>query len=301
MTSEMAVGYSVDRLSALAREMAPLMIGFCGMHALLYMATQKVTGGWRVNGTSGAAAVAYNLTTLLFHVASCSAGVRALGDGSMASLSGSMPLRLYGSSLTFMWLSSLTAGFEAYNTFVSVFVCPQGLALAAHHVVTLSLCFVSVAPYAHYYAFFFFGIANLSSVPLAIFSLCDVLRSRYGRFEASYYFFRSLFGVSFLVVRCAVWPIMSAYFWVDTLAAFQDGTVHSTFATCFLLASNVFLTGLQFMWGRKVVRGFLMLISSLYVTHEPAGCAAKDNDRRRSGTSVMLRTLSTSLAVAMGK
>jgi len=178
----------------------------------------------------------------------------------MSSLSSTANDRLYGYSSAFMTLNSLTAAFEFYNTIVSTVIVPQGAALIAHHVVTLALCFVGVAPYAHYYGLFFFGIANVSSIPLAAFTICDALRCRFPTFEAPYNHLRTAFGISFLLVRVVIWPCLSVLFWADVYAALRGGRVHHFAATAFLLIANIFLTGLQFMWGRKVWRGLLKVV-----------------------------------------
>jgi len=126
--------------------------------------------------------------------------------------------------------------------------------LIGHHVVTFGLAFIGAAPYVPFYAIFFFGLANLSSVPLVAFTLCDALRSQYPAFETPLVVNQGLFAILFLLVRVGIWPLISVVYWADTYVAASEGWVHSYPATTILLLSNVFLTGLQFMWGRKVWR-----------------------------------------------
>ena len=247
--------YTFAKVASMAGEACPLFFGLVVCHIVLYVIVRKVTGGdWEPktggsDGCSGPSIIAYNGMVLIFDVVSTLIGMCALLDGTMAGIDDSSWTRLYGYSSTFMVLCALTAAFELYNTIVSAFVVPQGAALIAHHLVTLALCVIGVAPYSHFYGLFFFGIANLSSVPLAAFSICDALRSRYPAFEKAYAHLRTAFGVLFLVVRCAAWPVLSAIFWADTYSAMRAERVHSFAATLFLLLSNIFLTGLQFLWG----------------------------------------------------
>ena len=51
-------------------------------------------------------------------------------------------------------------------------------------------------------------------------------------------------------------PIESYRYWVDALAALNgEVPVHSHAAHIFLLASNIFLTSLQFYWTSLIFRG----------------------------------------------
>ena len=81
--------------------------------------------------------------------------------------------------------SALTCAFELFNTLQSVFVFPLGPAFVLHHVVTFGLCFISTAPYVHFYALFFFGLANLSSVALAGYTVCEALERTFAAARAA--------------------------------------------------------------------------------------------------------------------
>jgi len=246
---------------------------------------RRITGGdWVPKTTSsgtGAELVAYNCVVLGFDLLSTFMGVCALLDGTMTSLFSSVDDRLYAYSALGSTLCAVTAAFEAYNTFVSAVMLPQGPALVAHHAVTLLLCGIATAPYCHAYLLFFFGIANLSSISLAAFTICDILRARYPAFEAPYNHLRTAFGLSFLVVRTGAWPVLSARFWMDSYIAVRVGRVHSYLATTFLLLSNIFLTGLQFMWGRKVWQGLLKVVMGRSTGNSSAG---KGNAGTRDST-----------------
>ena len=76
--------------------------------------------------------------------------------------------------------------------------------MIGHHVVTFGLAFIGAAPYVPFYAIFFFGLANLSSVPLVAFTLCDALRSQYPAFETPFVINQGLFAILFLLVRVGV-------------------------------------------------------------------------------------------------
>ena len=190
---------------------------------------------------------------LTFDMLSVTLPLQALFTGQIHAMSGSPYDRLHGASTSARTLCALTCAFELYNTIVSV-IYSLSPALILHHVVTGALCLISTAPFCHFYVLFFFGVSNFSSVALASYSVCETLQERYPSFGRPHALFQALFAALFLLVRVAIWPVVSLRFWVDSYIALAAGWTHSYPATVSLLLSNVFLTGLQFMWGRKVWR-----------------------------------------------
>ena len=69
---------------------------------------------------------------------------------------------------------------------------------------------------------------------------------------------RTTFGVSFILLRLIMWPILSAPFCEGSLTMLYNGTAHSPFVVAYFLAANLFLTGLQFSWGRKIISSIIM-------------------------------------------
>ena len=100
----------------------------------------------------------------------------------------------------------------------------------------------------HYYGFFFFGVVQISSVPLALADVAELLG--YPKLLAAC---RALFAISFLIVRTGMWPLVSLKFWGDTITTFRAGGRSLGPLTIFLCA-NIFLTSLQFLWTGQIVR-----------------------------------------------
>ena len=181
--------------------------------------------------------------------------LQAIRDGTLSTLAASAHERLLGYSATALWLCALTAGFELYNTAVCVFILPGGgIEFIIHHALSTMLPFVSVGPYVHAYSFFFFGLANISSVPLAAYSACEGLMVEFPQLKPAHTLLQAAFALLFLAIRCVAWPLISLRFWADTYLAVTLGWKTSLIASSILLLSNLFLTGLQFLWGSKVHR-----------------------------------------------
>jgi len=122
-----------------------------------------------------------------------------------------------------------------------------------HHVVTAMLASFCFYPFAHYYALFFIGIAELTNIPLTIYDGLKYLQAK-EQFPNVYNYSKMVFAVSFLAIRCAWWPIVSFDFWVEMFTALGAGQVHGYFVFYFFLFGNTSLTLLQFFWGSKIIR-----------------------------------------------
>jgi len=122
-----------------------------------------------------------------------------------------------------------------------------------HHVVTATLASFCFFPFVHYYALFFIGIAELTNIPLTIYDGLKYMQAK-DQFPNLYNYSKIAFAVSFLVVRCVWWPIVSFDFWVEMFTAMRTGQVHGYFVFYFFLFGNFSLTCLQFFWASKIVR-----------------------------------------------
>ena len=127
-------------------------------------------------------------------------------------------------------------------------------AFIGHHAMTALLSYFTLAPFVHYYALFFIGIAEATNFPLTFVDATKAFKSLRGAFPCANQFFRIAFALSFFAVRMIWWPIVSLDFWRLSLAALREGTAHSTFVVGTFLVGNVFLTGLQFFWGFRLVK-----------------------------------------------
>ena len=225
----------------------------CGAHVLFSIALRLLlpsTAGRRSKGgTLIADGVAYNTVVVIAQSAAALLGTSAW----FALDSGSGDERLYSAHEHFRPLLLVTASFELYNTLASVALAEWRTAVyIGHHITTLLLALLGDdPPLLHYYGFFFFGVAQISSVPLALLELAELLE-----LPLVHQVSRVAFAIAFLILRSVAWLFVSASFWRDTLAAMQYGG-RSLGPLSVFLAANIFLTGLQLLWTGRVVRGVL--------------------------------------------
>lgn len=150
-------------------------------------------------------------------------------------------------------------------------------AMIGHHLATLSLGYFGLHPYLHGQSLFFFGTAELTNIPLTIYDMFKYMKPAgwQKEYKGIFEFAKISFALSFVVLRICYWPYMSYPFWVSSLELLQSGKAHSNFVVGFFLGANVFLTGLQFLWGKSIVESALGLGAS-------TGDDYKDNKKSSS-------------------
>jgi hypothetical protein len=129
-----------------------------------------------------------------------------------------------------------------------------------HHLVAASLSYCALAPYLHMRAIFFFGVIEITSIPLTVYDVCKKFSRLGWKNGLAYQLSQGLFGLSFIAIRLVIWPCVCVPFWLQSLALLAEGRQHSTLVVVWFLFSNVLMTGLQVYWGRQVVAGVLKLL-----------------------------------------
>ncbi len=187
-------------------------------------------------------------------------------DGIAAAHRGDYTSRLYGANEPAWALCRFMIGFQLYDLLATGLVAELRKAEhLAHHSASIFTALAGAAaggPFFLYYVPFFFGFTEISSVPLAAVDLFREFPSlAKGRIGAGVNeAVRSLFGVSFLLIRCVLFPwVMLSKFWPDLAAAFGADDVRGASRAPFywMIFSSTFLTLLQFFWGGKIVRVLL--------------------------------------------
>uniref|UniRef100_A0A7S3AH86 TLC domain-containing protein n=1 Tax=Haptolina ericina TaxID=156174 RepID=A0A7S3AH86_9EUKA len=195
--------------------------------------------------------LAYNIIAIIYATYTSYVGVRAWYGGGAAAVGSSLMHRLYAHSEPMERLCIATTAYEFYNSLATVwFPEYRTAAFIGHHLTTLLLGVLSLHPFLHYYAIFFFGVASTSSIPLCLGEVFNAIGSVAARDAC-----QAVFAISFLAIRTCYWPYVSAGFWRDSLEALSKRSthVHSLAAFSFLLVSNIGLTTLQFVWTGQIL------------------------------------------------
>jgi hypothetical protein len=134
----------------------------------------------------------------------------------------------------------------------------------AHYITTVLLCMLCLLNrhygFLMYYAPFFLGVSEISSVPFAmmdLFRYSAPLKEAYPRANTNV---RVAFATLFLLIRCCYWPWVCLDFWTSMLRSATP-----LWLQIIWLSMNVCLTALQFYWASIIIRALLKMMHSYKV------------------------------------
>ena len=125
----------------------------------------------------------------------------------------------------------------------------------AHHVMTGVSMVVALHPFGHPRANIFFGLTELSTIPLEVIDLFkgfEGLRKQYPTTDTAC---KAAFALSFLGLRVGLVTWASVSFQQDLYQLYVTGTAHSQAVVVFSSLSNAFIVCLQLYWSTLIVKG----------------------------------------------
>lgn len=152
-------------------------------------------------------------------------------------------------------------GFMVFDT-ACLIAARAGPEFYVHHVLVLilanfGLMYDENTWYMLYYGVFFFGVSEVSSIPLGF---VDMFRGNKQLAEAYPKVcdnVRTLFAVSFLILRIAYWPFVMYDFSINFFPRLGEMYWAPAFA---FGATAVLLTVLQWFWGFLIIKGIIKLV-----------------------------------------
>lgn len=130
-----------------------------------------------------------------------------------------------------------------------------------HHGVTalLSLSGLLTGPdgFLLYFAAYFLGVSEVSSVPLALMDLFKQNKTLAADFPVINEMVRVSFAVLFLVIRCCYWPFVMVDFW---RSSFEVREQIPTATLILWYVASLGLTCLQYFWGSLIVKGVIKMV-----------------------------------------
>jgi flagellar basal body-associated protein FliL len=200
-----------------------------------------------VNLSLGIMGIHYELSRLLHsHHSSSSSYNTNDDDDSINKITGYTPLRYF---------ATIQIGYQLWALPIGILFVNEQSSMIVHHIAVI--CVASTSTFLtcgfRYFIPFFYGVIEISSVPLSIMNAfrnrvdwMEMYPSLYGRI-------RLLFGITFLIVRVLLW---TPFYWEFIVLAVMlwRGSVGSTkvILGVFIVASIV-LTLLQYFWAGKIV------------------------------------------------
>ena len=136
------------------------------------------------------------------------------------------------------------------------------LFMILHHIATAVLAYFMLAPYAQYQCFFFSGIVEISNIPLTIMDIFKYFPDLAKQYSTINSLSRTMFGISFIVLRLIIWPVLTYYFITGSINLLVTNTAHNQYIVIFFIICNILLTALQLFWGSKIIHILLFKKSS---------------------------------------
>jgi hypothetical protein len=144
--------------------------------------------------------------------------------------------------------------FQGYNTIFSLFFKQtRDTVMIIHHVSAVLTSVVAMAPFLQHDAFFFFGMAELSNIPLTWIDLTRQMPSLRENYKQVHAFFQLFFVIVFLLIRCVIWPVRVLFVMYRISLFVYRGLIHSVPVAYGFMGTTMLLTALQLVWGRKIL------------------------------------------------
>ena len=136
--------------------------------------------------------------------------------------------------------------------------------MLAHHSLAALLCYWGLTmPYMHYYAIYFMGVAEVSSVPLVLVDICKYYPDFAKRFPLVDLLSKLAFALLFVAVRDVFWVYTAVTVWKDGVGILKAGNFpakYPGYITASVLVANAFFTTLQIVWTVKLLQGAAELL-----------------------------------------
>mmetsp|Transcript_17968 Transcript_17968/g.25594 ORF Transcript_17968/g.25594 Transcript_17968/m.25594 type:complete len:335 (-) Transcript_17968:276-1280(-) len=180
--------------------------------------------------------------------------------------------KVTGWEIEFALLPQIQLAYNLWALPAGIFYVQERYEMIAHHLAVV--CISSISGFRtngfRYYAPFFFGVIETSSVPLSIMNIFKSSKELSKKYPITSTFVSITFAIIFLIVRIYLWmPLMYDFLEVVFLMGFNhsngsgQGAIDKAVAVApyiLAFATGLFLSLLQIIWGYKVVRGILRLI-----------------------------------------
>ncbi|CAB9500216.1 expressed unknown protein [Seminavis robusta] len=155
--------------------------------------------------------------------------------------------------------SAIQIGFQVWSIFMGTFFVEEQMTMIFHHMGCI--CVASMCCFLHngyrYWTSYYFGVYELSSVPLAFMNAFKHNKEWITQYPDLYLAIRMIFAVVFLTVRIVMLLFRMPYVRDVNLFPYLMTNEH-WFLRCFMFAvgaSSTWLCSLQYYWGYLVITG----------------------------------------------
>lgn len=227
----------------------------CSLYIIVKLWKGSRKGDGESSGKNKVAKASYQLTNLLVNLTFGCLGIyyqiniltNAWGESTMNKIVGYEHVKLFAMG---------QVGYQLWALPIGIFVVGETKSMLMHHVAVI--CVGSVSTFIRcgfrYYIPYFYGLVEISSVPLSILNSFKNNKEWIKAYPELYSAVRLVFAVAFLLVRVVLWtPFFWSFFSNATMLLYSsESTLTMVILTCFIL-SGLILTFLQYFWASKII------------------------------------------------
>lgn len=154
------------------------------------------------------------------------------------------------------------AGYQIWSIAVGIYRIKEPLTMIMHHISVVCVALISVVftNGFRYYTAFFYGVAEISSVPLAMMNMFKNNPSLVQKYPTWNIIVKLTFAILFLSVRVIFWaPIMSTFLRLSYSLSSTCPTMLCAFYLRLFMFCATFLSLLQLFWAWKIIKGLLLM------------------------------------------
>lgn len=162
--------------------------------------------------------------------------------------------------------AELQIGYQLWSIPTGLFLVGEHGAMLVHHACVMVVGSMSAffTNGFRFYTPFFYGLIEISSVPLAVMNAFRASPAMARRHPAVHQGFRLVFSLLFLTVRIYMWvPQILDYLRVGAMLGLTCGTSLCRAGCALSWWAAVGLTCLQFIWGSKICKGLFRAFAAM--------------------------------------
>lgn len=147
-------------------------------------------------------------------------------------------------------------GYQLWALPIGIIFIGESTQMIIHHVAVICVCSTSafIRCGFRYYTPYFYGLIEISSVPLSIMNGFKDNKHWIKQYPEMYSTVRLVFGCLFLLVRVVLWtPFYWNFFALASMLLYSSEVVSTKIILALFLIASLVLTFLQYFWARKII------------------------------------------------
>mmetsp|Transcript_19709 Transcript_19709/g.32341 ORF Transcript_19709/g.32341 Transcript_19709/m.32341 type:complete len:286 (+) Transcript_19709:134-991(+) len=159
-----------------------------------------------------------------------------------------------------MLFSAGQIGYQMWALPIGLFFVSETKSMIIHHVAVICVGSVtaSISCGFRYFTPFFYGVIEISSVPLSVMNSFKNNPDWIKKYPGAYKNVRLVFGITFLLVRVVLWtPIYWNFFSLVSMLLYSSDIISTQIILSIFILASLVLTILQYFWASKIVKALV--------------------------------------------